>query len=521
MEPITAAGLDAWLETLSQRRSHWAETPVSERLQLLQQLRRDTFRVAPRWAEVCSRLKGLDPKGQLAGEEWLVGPFITLRNLRLLESQLQSPLRDGGRVVRAIPGDTWDMVQWPVFRGETWTRPGSEPFLPVRGQLGLVLGAGNISSIGATDVLYKMFIEDQVVLLKMNPVHEALGPVLEEAFASLIERDFLKIVSGGAAEGALACRHPLVGAIHVTGSHHTYEAIRRATDRPITAELGCCSPVIVAPGRWSTRQINFQARNLVGALTTNAGFNCNAAQVLVTSRQWPQRQQFLDEVRRVLAKVPARPAYYPGAGQRHAQILDRYSQAEQIGPPGPDALPWTLVPDLDPDQDQPAFRQEAFCGTLFETSLDVAYPEYLMQATEFVNQRLWGNLSCTLVISPESQKTQPWRRAVEELRYGAIGVNVWPGLIFALVNLPWGAYPGNEPEDIQSGIGFVHNTANASGVEKCILSGPFYLPLRLPWQPGYTRSLAVARALATFEHQPGWKNALRCHWELLRGGVGM
>ena len=47
----------------------------------------------------------------------------------------------------------------------------------------LVLGAGNVSSIPATDTISKVFQEGQVVLLKMNPVNEYLGPIFERLFA--------------------------------------------------------------------------------------------------------------------------------------------------------------------------------------------------------------------------------------------------------------------------------------------------------------------------------------------------
>lgn len=522
MEAITAPALDGWLDDLTRALPAWQATGLERRLNYIRQLRKDCYRMAARWAEVCCEIKGLNPKSQIAGEEWAIGPMIMLRNLRLLEKQLQTPVREGGRVVRSLPGDKWDFLQWPILRGETWSEPGHSPAQPVRGKVGLVLGAGNVSSISATDVIYKMFIEDQVVLLKMNPVHEALGPVMEEVFHCLIQDGFMRVVSGGGAEGALACQHPKVEALHITGSHHTYEAIRKSVpDKPITAELGCVSPVLVAPGRWSARQLSYQARHVAGMLTTNAGFNCNAAQVLVTSRQWPQREAFLAEVRRALSKVPARQCYYPGALARHAAIVRDNPQAEQLGPPAPGCVSWTLVPGINPDSDHPGFTQEAFCGVLYETSLDLPYTEFLLGAADFVNEKLWGNLSCSMLISHEGQRTQPWRRALENLRYGAVGVNIWPGLIFALVNLPWGAYPGNTDDDIQSGVGFVHNTANVGSVQKTVLYGPFYTPLRMPWQSGFARWSGLARALTDFEYEPGFKNVLKAHWQALRGGLGM
>lgn len=529
MEATRHSTLENDLEVLSQRLPVWKETPLEKRLQYLSELRRQVYRLAPRWAEVCCQIKGLDFKSQRAGEEWAMGPLVVLRNLRLLERQLQSPVRDGGRVVRSLPEDRWDLLQWTPFKGETWRRgesvqrPDPNQAPEVRGKVGLILGAGNVSSISATDLLYKMFIEDQVVLLKMNPIHDRLGPILEEAFASLIGDGFLRIIYGGAEVGAEACNHPKVEALHITGSHHTYNAIRKnlKEPRPITAELGCVSPVIVVPGLWSPRHLVYQARHVAGMLTTNAGFNCNAAQVLVTSRQWPQREAFLAEVRRAISKVPSRPAFYPGAIARHQSLLESYPQAEQLGPPAIDSIPWTLIAGLDPESDERGFCEEAFCGTLYEVALDVPYPDFLEVACRFANEKLWGNLSATLIVSPDSQRSLPWRRALEELRYGAIGVNVWAGMVFALVNLPWGAYPGNPPEDIQSGVGFVHNTANVSEIEKTILYAPFWSLLRMPWQSGFPRLGSFAKELVDFEYQPHWKPLLRSYVQLIRGGLGM
>ncbi len=519
MELITSEALPGWLEDLQRVHPAWQEMALEKRQLYLARLRADVYRVADRWAEACCHLKGLHPKMAAWGEEWALGPWIVLRQLRLLERWVHMTHAPGGRIVKSLPGDTWDLFLWGILRGETWS--GNFPDPSPNPGVCLVLGAGNVSSISATDVLHKMFVENNVVLLKMNPVHEPLGEILEEAFACLIEDGYLRIVRGGGAEGALACQHERVDHLHITGSQHTYAAIRAQVSKPITAELGCVSPMIVAPGQWSRGALQYHARQVANALTANAGFNCNAVQVLVTSRKWPQRQAFLDEIRRALSKVPARPAYYPGALQRFQDILSKYPQAERLGPPSEGAVTWTLVADLDPETEQSAFREEAFCGVLFETSLDVLDSEFLPCATQFVNQKLWGNLSCSLLISPDAQRTLPWRRAIEDLRYGAIGVNVWAGLAFPLVNLPWGAYPGGTDEDIQSGVGVVHNTAGVRGVEKCVLYGPFTLPLRMPWQSGYTRLQPLAKALIHFEYQPSRGNLLKCYWQLLRGGLGM
>ncbi|MFD0391014.1 hypothetical protein ACFQ4K_29455 [Tistrella bauzanensis] len=85
-----------------------------------------------------------------------------------------------------------------------------------------------------------------MVVLKLNPVLDAMKPVLERVFAPLIARDALAIVSGDGAVGAWLCRHPRIADIHVTGSAATWgrssgAAVPRAsvtappTRRPIRA----------------------------------------------------------------------------------------------------------------------------------------------------------------------------------------------------------------------------------------------------------------------------------------------
>src|SRR5438046_1546945 len=192
------------------------------------------------------------------------------------------------------------------------------------GKVALVLGAGNVASIGPMDILYKLFVEDQVVIFKTNPINAYLGPLIEESFRTLIESGFLRVVYGGAEEGAYLCNHPGVDEIHITGSDKTFDAIvfgtgeegaRRKVERqpllnkPITGELGNVSPVIVVPGPWSAGDLAYQAEHIVSMLTNNAGFNCNATRAIITQEEWEQRDQLLQEMRRILAQVPSRNAH--------------------------------------------------------------------------------------------------------------------------------------------------------------------------------------------------------------------
>ena len=73
------------------------------------------------------------------------------------------------------------------------------------------------------------------------------------------------------------------------------------------------SPVIVAPGRWSRSDIRFQAWHIATQRLHNSGFNCVASQIVVVSKNWPQKNEFLRALRAALAQAPPRPAWYPGA----------------------------------------------------------------------------------------------------------------------------------------------------------------------------------------------------------------
>lgn len=72
-------------------------------------------------------------------------------------------------------------------RGEVWIMPGHAATQgglyqrmqrtgPGKGAIGLVLGAGNQLPVVMLDILHMLVLQDSVVLCKMNPVNEYLGP---------------------------------------------------------------------------------------------------------------------------------------------------------------------------------------------------------------------------------------------------------------------------------------------------------------------------------------------------------
>lgn len=54
-----------------------------------------------------------------------------------------------------------------------------------------------------------------------------------------------------------------------------------------------------------------------------------------------------------------------------------------------------------------------------------------------------------------------------------IAVNAWTGLDYLTARATWGAFPGYQTHDAQSGIGIVHNGLLLDHTERTVVHGPF------------------------------------------------
>ena len=556
MDGVTSrASLDHALSDLQGNKDRWAALSIAAKTDLLTQSRAKLRQVADRWVDVSGRAKAIDPASPWVGEEWVTGPWALAAGMNGYLQTLHAvahdhPIRfnnvstrpNGQVVVRVFPAD-WS--GWLLLNGlsaEVWMQPGvttanlqehvarhyRQPH--PKGQVALVLGAGNVNAIAPLDALYKLYADGEVVILKMNPVNEYVGPVLEVALEPFITAGYLRIVYGGPEVGASLTAHDLVDTIHVTGSEHTYEAIVFGTgeagderkrlrqpllSKPITAELGGVGPCIVVPGPWSEADLRFQAEHIATMKLHNSGCNCVAAQVLVLPSEWNQRGPLLDALRTVMRTLPPRVAYYPGSAARRQAAVAVHPEAE---PFGDGEAPRTLIARVDAERaGEPCFTDEFFGPVLAETSLPGRTPaEFLANAVRFSNERLHGTLGASIVVHPQTMRELGARldEAIAELKYGAIGVNAWSGCGFLLAQAPWGPYPGHTPDDIQSGVGVVHNTFLLEKTEKTVVRGSFYpfprtwlhgdpafLP-RPPWFVTNKTAHATARRVAQFALDP-------------------
>ncbi|MBK9035944.1 MAG: aldehyde dehydrogenase [Myxococcales bacterium] len=551
--PTERAALDEALAILRARARPFARLAPAAKAALVRACMPRIADCAEAWVATGCKAKRLT--GPWQAEEWIAGPLPTLRLARLLGDSLEAIARRGrpplgsggctradGRVeIDAFPVSNLDRVAFLGFRGSVLLEAGltrdeaarrQASFYRQRdpeGGVALVLGAGNVSSIPPMDVLSKMFVEGFVCLLKMNPVNEWAGPILERALAPLCDAGYLRIVYGGGDVGAYLVAHEHVDDVHITGSDQTHDRIvwgppgpdrerRRASGepllaKPISSELGNVSPVMIVPADYHDGELAFMAANLATMVTNNASFNCNAAKVVVTGRGWAQHDAFWGLVARALVDTPARAAYYPGAVERYAR-LTAGRDLHVPGGAGAGELPWTIIRGVDVAAADPVFTVEPFCAVVSDVVLPAADPvEFLAEATRFCNDRLWGTLNAAVMIDPRTARDPAMalalERAIVDLRYGTVAINHWPALGYGVGSLPWGGHPSANLRDIQSGLGWVHNTYMLEGVDKAILRGPLVVRPRPLWFTGNPRAVEVARRMIRHELAPSWLGLAR------------
>ncbi len=559
----TSSELHLSLSELYANQTRWLFTSARDKISLLERCIESVAGSARDWVNTACEIKHIPSDSPCRSEEILAGPVVAMRYLRLMLRNLRSMERSGamsfpGRLTRADDGrwrvpvlpvtrDLYDPVCFVNFQANVWLRAGlcedeamaaTQPVETRLPSTSLILGAGNVSGIVAADTLGKLFQDQQVALLKLHPLTETLGPVLRQAFTPLIDAGCLRIISGGSDVGELASRHSLVDDIHMTGSEAAHSTLvwgppgpdrnvrcqdnEPLLDKPITSELGNVTPWVIVPGQYTPSQLQAQVDNVAASIVNNAGFNCVSTRVLVTWKHWPQREEFLSRLQVILSRLPRRVAYYPGAVERferftgcrlsgwswsmarEGDVLDE--PAANVRPELP-RLPWTLFRDVNPN-DSPLFcREESFVPVCAEMPLDATDEfDFLGQATDFLNEQLWGTLCATLSVPMDFRRSARGRHelhaALTRLRYGTVCINQWPGIAFALLTSPWGGHPSSTLLDPQSGLGWVHNTFGLRSIEKTVLEGPLTVVPKPIWTPGHPHAETIAWKLLDLYHRP-------------------
>lgn len=565
--------LDGLIDELVANKRRWARTSVAERIDILNRIKDGVHAVAERWALTASRKKQIPDNSPLVGEEWMSGPYALMAGCNAFIATLSGldgkrfldhlPVRDvanGQIAVQVVPHSIWDRLLLSGVKADIWMQKGVTrdnlkantatsydiPTEQREGAVALVLGAGNIAAITPLDCFHKLFVEHEVVILKMNPVNDYLLEFLEVALKPLVDFGALRIVKGGADVGEYLCQHPAIEGIHITGAGASHDAIvwgvgeegrrnkRNGTprnSRRITSELGAVCPTIVVPGPWSQADISFQAEQIVSQKLHNQGFNCVACQVLVLPDDWQSTDRLLSAVDETVKAAPPRGLYYPGAQKRLDDFASHAGSVKRLSRPGaPDCV---VVPFTGGETNWyrenevfgPAMNVHRIAGASDEEA-------YLREAVKFANESLHGTLGGNILIHPDTIKKigrERFDEIIADFKYGSIAINAWTGLGFLLVQTTWGAFPGHTLDDVQSGIGVVHNSFMFDKPERSVVEAPFrpfprsllsggmtLLP-RPPWFVTNRRQGRIGKLLTNFQYRPSWFKLPRIFANALMG----
>ncbi|MFZ2172692.1 MAG: aldehyde dehydrogenase family protein [Rhodococcus sp. (in: high G+C Gram-positive bacteria)] len=541
---------------------------LAARRRLLDRIHDLAAQHAADWVDAAVAIKGLDPKSPLVGEEWMSGPYPVATATAALSASLaklesgRSPLdgatfgtAPGNRTtVKVLPLNIFDILLLSGFSAEVWLQPGVDRATaqreaglaqrdPSRTQgIGVVLGAGNITSIAPLDTLYELIAHNRVVALKLNPITNPLLPVLTRVLEPLISIGAVRLLTGGAEVGTYLVHHPQVDHVHMTGSALTHDAIvfgtgeegarRKASnqpllDKPISSELGGVSPTIVLPGEWSRADILFQAEHVATQRLHNGGYNCVAAQAVVVSSEWKQHDEFVEALRDAFDRAPDRAAYYPGSDDRVARATASFPNAKRLGKNGGRVL----ITGVKPDEYEPILQTEYFAPVLGVVDLPYSGAEFARRAAELVNSEFLGTLGVNIIAHPQTIRSmgKEFDSHLESLHYGTIAVNAWTGVGYLTATATWGAFPGHTRNDVQSGIGVVHNAMLIDHPERTIVRGPFRpsprsvlkrelsISPKPPWFVNNRTAATTGRLLTAFAGAPSWKRLPAIFVSALRG----
>ena len=467
------------------------------------------------WATLASEKKGILNKSK-EGEEWIGGPFACIYAIQYFIDSLQnedglniSNFDDSKKSYKVFPTKTIEKLLFPFLEGEVRFgknlsfeqinefRGFANRFKNNKSKITLILGAGNVSSIPVLDALFHMIAYKSVIYMKLNPVNDYLLPIFTQVFEPFISRGYMIITEGDMEASKYLAQHEGFHHTHLTGSNFTYENIvygkilndkersvktlPKVNKKPITTELGNVTPIIVHPGNWSRSEIKHQAKKIVTAKLNNSGFNCIAAQVIVLPKDWKHTQKLKDDILFYLKKVGDTTSYYPGASENLDQLLEteNYEQINNLSCNTP-----FLVSDLDLEKEYA--NKEVWSTALYFKEIPYTSNEnFCSNSIEYVNNELWGNLGVTVLIKNHKKKTNQsiLNDYVENLKYGTVAINEWSALGFVIPTLPWGGYPGNKDNDIQSGQGYVHNSLLFESPQKGVVYSRFRLSpiIDPPW----------------------------------------
>ncbi len=468
----------------------WSKVSAIERLQLLEQVRSNLKKYADELGAADAKMKN-----DLVGENItsvaegmgttvmpMAGKLMGIQHLyeSLINGKMPKPLH-----TEKVNDNLYEIQVFPIHSKDKMSAGKQKGFIHVLGEpkqtnpldkpagVIAVSGAGNYSS--SIEMAMALFLENKAVIHKPHKLNESTDDIWEKIFKPLIDINALAFCNAdqGREMSALEGLH----SIYFTGSTSVAHTIQNQASAPLVSECGGNNPCIIVPGKWTNKDLKRQAIQLASVGKLNGGAVCGRPQTIITSKNWKQREQFLNELRKAIAEETfACGSHYPGVDKTKESFLEHQPTAEILKPENGkhNKSDFVLIPNI--SEDDFAVTNEAFCQIYSEVPLDVSenVDAFLTKATDFCNHKLLGSLGCMILIDNDTMKANKKRlnKAVQELNYGGIAVNDVPPNIWLNAYLTWGGC-GETTEDFVSGVGNFGNALNFDNIKKSVLVNDF------------------------------------------------
>ena len=554
------AELDRAVAAVREKAREFARMPAKQKQTLLGSVVPRIGRVARAWVDAACRAKGISATAPVSGEEWLGGPMTTARNARLLVESLAQIAEKGrpqlGRGVRTRPDGRVEVSVFPTsgfdgvlqrgFTGDVLMEPGVDAAAAARAP-GELLPEERSGGQGLRRARRRQRVahsrpwtpstrcSSRARVRAQDEPGQRVGRARSSSRRSRrsYRRGFLRVVYGGGEVGAYLVEHTGVDDMHITGSDRTHDLIvwgppgpererRKARERSAAQEADHVRARQRQPGRHRARcttrddELWFQARNVATMV---------AQQRLVQL----QRRQDADH-RRGLAAARARSS--PGRRRRSARrrrarpttraraIATSSSPADATASrsfgaePAGRARRGRSIRDV--DAAAPTNRSSGpspSAASSRETSVGSADPvEFLAEATRVLQraavghaQRLHRHRSARARATPRSRRALDRAIARSALRHASPSTTGRRSC-YGSASPPWGGHPSATLADIQSGLGWVHNTFMLEGIDKAVLRGPLVVSPKPAWFYDNAVCHLLGERMSEFEAAPTmWK----------------
>ncbi len=353
---------------------------------------------------------------------------------------------------------------------------------------GIICIFGSNDYTSSIEILNALFLENCAVLHNVFYKNKELENIWEDIFSPLIKQQALVFCDKD-------CLKEIVESNAITKSYfmkgtRVIKEIEEDNNIDLRFDCGGNNPFFIVPSEkiWTKKELEHQALLVLTHAKLNACAIFGRSQSILTSSNWKQKNEFIDEIRKAIKIYsPTLPHYFSSIKSMH-KYRKNFQCSKFIRSPQSDKLHKEIQIAKENNLNQESdlflakkkkhkFEKLFYTNHFFfnnininEISLDTkAEPkDFLQKAIKYSNEKLEGALSLCIIIDDHSYTLHQEELdiAIENSKYGSIAINTIPPLIFINPYLDWGR---NEADyTLVHGSENYGNLFNHTNIEKTI-----------------------------------------------------